>query len=353
MSPARRTLARRSALSLAWGVAAFLAGQLVLGLAVEKWLPAVRDPEYTAKIERLRARQAEAPGRPLVLVLGSSRAEMGLCPGLLGAGLAHDGPSPLVFNFGMIGGGSYLQVVSLRRLLAEGIRPDLLVLEVLPPTLNQPGFRPLEEEWFDAARLRASETMFLRHYHSDAQRPWRQWLKGRVPCVWRRDKLRRALKLDTPSQAWTDCLCDNLDAYGWLGRGQDEVTPEQYRAASEGAFHQYNAAWGEFRLAEGPSRALDDMLALCRQRSIPVALLLMPEGPTFRAHYSASMRAGLDAHLHTLAQRCGVPIIDAREWMPEEDFWDSHHLLPHGAAAFTARFEREALAPLVRKYLQP
>src|SRR5438132_46156 len=73
MSSARHAFARRSARALGCAVAAFLAGQLALGLAVERWLPAARDPEYAAKVERLRARRAEAPGRPLVLVLGSSR----------------------------------------------------------------------------------------------------------------------------------------------------------------------------------------------------------------------------------------------------------------------------------------
>ncbi|HKI30915.1 MAG TPA: hypothetical protein VKA46_03545 [Gemmataceae bacterium] len=349
MSAARRTLGRRSALTLVWGVVAFFAGQFVLGIAVEHWLPVARDPEYTAKVERLRARLAESPGRPLVLVLGSSRAEMGLCPGALGTG--PDGKRPLVFNFGLTGGGSFLQAVSLRRLLAEGVRPDLLVIEVLPPTLNQPGGHPLEEEWFDAARLRCSETTFLRHYHSDAKRPLRQWLKGRVPSVWHREKLRRALPLDPPSWAATDRICDTLDDYGWLCHSEDEVTPEKQRFTSDGAFRQYGAAWGEFRLAEGPSRALADMLTWCRQRGIPVALLLMPEGPSFRAHYAPSMRAGIDAHLRALQQRCGVPLIDAREWLPEEDFWDSHHLLPRGAVAFTARFEHEALAPLLRRFV--
>jgi hypothetical protein len=41
-----------------------------------------------------------------------------------------------------------------------------------------------------------------------------------------------------------------------------------------------------------------------------------------------------------------VPLLDGRTWLTEDDFWDGHHLLPRGAAAFTARFERELTAPL-------
>src|SRR5690242_12739591 len=104
MSSARRAFGRRAARALGAAAACFLAGQLALGLAVERWLPGVRDPEYAAKVERLRARRAEAPGRPLVLVLGSSRVQMGLRAGTVAA--EGGGRPALVFNFGTSGTGA-------------------------------------------------------------------------------------------------------------------------------------------------------------------------------------------------------------------------------------------------------
>ncbi len=347
MSSFRRAFARRSALAVAWGVVAFAAGQFALALAVERWLPALRDPEYAAKAERLRARVAEAHDRPLVLVLGSSRVQMGLRGGPTAAG--PDGRPTLVFNFGIAGAGPYLEALCLRRLFAEGVRPDLLVLEVLPPALNQPGSHPLEETWFDAGRLRDAERAFLGRYHSDPQRALREWLKGRLPCVWHRDYLRAFLALDVgDDRSATERACRFTDPNGWLPYRSADVTPEQRRAATDFARGQYAPAWGEFRLAERPARALADVLTTCRQRGVPVALLLMPEGPTFRAHYSSSMRAGLDDYLRTVSERWGVPLIDARDWLADDAFYDSHHLLPRGAAAFTERLEREALPPLLR-----
>jgi hypothetical protein len=345
MSSARRSFSRRSALTFVWAVAAFAAGQLALGLAVERWLPEVRDPDYAAKVERLRARRAEDPDQPLVLVLGSSRVQLGLRGGTINA----DGRSAQVFNFGLSGAGPYLDALCLRRLFAEGIRPDLLVLEVLPPTLNQPGDHPLEETWLDGCRLRDAERAFLAHYHSDPDRARRQWLKGRVPCVWHRDHLRSFIALDVGGVgSATERVCRLTDADGWLSYRSEDVTPEQRREYTEIARLQYAPTFADFRLADGPSRALDDILTACRQRGIPVALLVMPEGPTFRAHYPPSMRAGLDAHLRAVSARWGVPLIDAHDWLADDAFWDSHHLLPRGAAAFTERFEREALPPLLR-----
>jgi hypothetical protein len=249
----------------------------------------------------------------------------------------------------MSGGASLLQALCLRRLLAEGVRPDLLVLEVLPPALNQPGDHPLEEAWLDGARLRWGEKAFLSRYHSEPQRSLRQWLKGRgLPCVWHHGDLRSLVALDTgDGAAGPERLARAMDSHGWLTYGKEDVTPEQRRWHTDFAGLQYDDAWGDFRLAERPARVLADMLALCRQRGIPVALLLMPEGPAFRAHYTPSMCAGIDAYLRDLRTRWGVPVVDARDWLPEDSFWDSHHLLPRGATAFTRRFEREALGPLL------
>jgi hypothetical protein len=345
MSSARRAFGRRSALTLGCGVAAFLLGQLALGLAVERWLPAARDPEYAARAERLRARRAEAPGRPLVLVLGSSRVQLGLRAGALGAD--PDGRPTLVFNFGMPGAGAFLQAVCLRRLLAEGVRPDLLVLEVLPPMLNQPGPLPLEELWLSAARLRSSEAAFLRRYANDPSRSLRQWLKARgLPCVWYQASLHDLIAPEAGTiGSVPERVRRTMDPYGWSPYPTEDVAPERRRWLTDYAGLQYASALGEFRLAERPARALADTLALCRHEGIPVALLLMPEGPAFRARYTPSMRAGIDAHLRTL----GVPLIDARDWLATDDaFLDSHHLLPRGAAAFTERFGREALGPLLR-----
>ena len=43
----------------------------------------------------------------------------------------------MLFNFGMVGAGPLVELVVLRRLLAEGVRPDLLLVEVLPPLFNR------------------------------------------------------------------------------------------------------------------------------------------------------------------------------------------------------------------------
>ena len=79
-----------------------------------------------------------------------------------------------------------------------------------------------------------------------------------------------------------------------------------------------------------------------------MVLLYMPEAAPLRACYPPAVRAGLDGYLRRLAGEYGVRLVDARDWSPDEDFADGVHLRPGGAEAFTARFGREVLQPVLR-----
>src|SRR5262249_25747976 len=104
----------------------------------------------------------------------------------------------------------------------------------------------------------------------------------------------------------------------------------------------------DFHLSNTAVQAMNDLLALCRQERIPVALVLMPEAGFFRAMYSPTPRTGLDAFITELSRRWEVPVVDARNWIADDGFWDGHHLVPHAADAFTDRLGRET-----RRYVNP
>jgi hypothetical protein len=347
---ARRRLARRARRALLWWAAGFAAFQLALTLAVERGLADVRDPEFTAKLTRLRARQAEAPGRPLVLVLGSSRTKLALQAGR--PGTATDGPPALVFNFGLSGCGPMLELVCLRRLLAVGVRPDLLVAEVVPLAFNERDGVPVEENWLDTSRLSAAEVVALRSYYSQADRLLHRWTQARfLPCTRYQAEFRGLLTLEIPGDERAGAgLARGMDGHGWQPHHL-EVTSEQRRFLTEYSLRQYADALADFRLARRPARALTDLLGLCRREGIPAALVLMPEAGVLRRQYPAVMEAGVGAFLAGLRRDWGVPVIDARAWVADAGFWDAHHVLPVGAAAFTERFEREVVRPLLEKAL--
>jgi hypothetical protein len=110
---------------------------------------------------------------------------------------------------------------------------------------------------------------------------------------------------------------------------------------------QYAQVLQDFRWSPRSLAALDDLLDLCRQQQIPFALLLMPEAEPFRALYPAAGEYQLQGLLAQLQQSWHVPVIDARSWVPDEAFWDTHHLLPCGALLFSQRFEQDALSLVI------
>ena len=81
-----------------------------------------------------------------------------------------------------------------------------------------------------------------------------------------------------------------------------------------------------------------------RADHLPAALVLMPEGSAFRSWYSPPMWAQIQGFLNDLGCEFTAPLINARDWVADEDFYDSHHMFAHGAAVFTERFGPEVLA---------
>jgi hypothetical protein len=103
------------------------------------------------------------------------------------------------------------------------------------------------------------------------------------------------------------------------------------------------------RLADGPVRALEDVLALCRAQGIPVTLVRLPESAAYRELYGPAARVAVADLLARVRARWGVEWTDAQLWVPDEEFWDAHHLLTPGARRFSERFGREVLRPALER----
>ena len=63
-----------------WAVACFLASQVMLRIYLDARRADLDDPLYALRLRQLRARLAQSPGAPLVLLLGSSRTKYGVRP---------------------------------------------------------------------------------------------------------------------------------------------------------------------------------------------------------------------------------------------------------------------------------
>jgi hypothetical protein len=324
-----------------WCLVGVLVVQLALGVCVDQLWPAIRDPEFQGLAELLRCRRSEQTERPFVLVLGSSRTQMALDAEQLSSS------DVLVFNFGIPGGGPMMQTIALRRLLAEGLRPDGLVLEVLPMSFARRGGQPLEQRQLDPSRLTLKEVLFLRRYYDSCDHLARHWLAARIlPCYRHQAELRGAIALDGPAEG-PESINDRLHVNGFgFRRYAKPVTPESRAVDLPNALGQYQEVFADSALADRPIKALRHLLAFCTQQQIPTALVLPPESSHFR-NASGSNWLPIDRKLRELADAFQLPLHDARNWIEDDGFWDGHHAWAPGAKQYTQLFLARILEPLL------
>jgi hypothetical protein len=343
---------KRSRAALLWGGVLFAALQLSLAIAIESWWPELRDPDYAYKMVRLQRCRTHLAGQPLIAVmLGSSRTVRGLHGSLLeGQSTQGLGRPVALFNFGLFGAGPVIELLTLKRLVADRNRPDLLLLEVLPPLLAGQLNIALEAHRLPSHRLWLRDLPVLEQFGypvDQLRRDW--WQSWPVPCYSHRFAIiSRVMPALLPYQLRLDCdrAADDL---GWVDPPINTPTPERRRLDSERAQKEYAGYFAGFRLGEPACRAIRETLELCRQEGIAAALVLMPEDTRFRSYYPPGAWEQVCQFLQALGQEYAAPIINAREWIDDDGFSDGHHLLPKGAELFTRRLSREALPPLLEQ----
>jgi hypothetical protein len=337
-----RRLSRKSCAALLWGLASFAVLEAALALAVNCWLPYLCDPVYGWKRQGL-LRQLRGPAPMLVVAVGTSRMAYGLDGQCLGQSWGQRlGRRVVAFNFGIVGGGSLTELLTVRRLLREGIRPDVLLVEVLPALLAGQQSAPRETLRFFPNQFQHDEqALALRFGMRGLRRSWRRsWL---LPCYEHRLNFLNwtmpALLPEAVRRDWPR----GTDGAGWLVPPPGEVVAKhQHQAAACQALFYLPHLVG-FALGGPGCEALRELLRLCQVEGIPVWLVLMPEATTFRALYPTSALLQIDHFLAGLKGEFGVQLIDARPWMPDETMADGHHLHRQGAEAFTERLARELI----------
>ncbi len=126
---------RRARMVLLWGLGLFTVLQLTGGLLLDYCWPLLRFPSAGQVLAALQQTPA-----PRVVFLGSSRTRVGIEQGVVGPLLSrYCSLSDLcpALNAGVPAGDPITEEFLLRRLLDQGVRPDWVVLEVSPETLNQ------------------------------------------------------------------------------------------------------------------------------------------------------------------------------------------------------------------------
>ncbi|HEY7157440.1 MAG TPA: hypothetical protein VH575_26030 [Gemmataceae bacterium] len=337
-----------------WGLLVFVCGQAALSAYLNGRRPDVRDPAFGLRLLTLRRRLAENPNAPLVLLFGSSRSLNGLSPDHLTIDPGQGGAKPLVFNFALAGSGSVRELMTFRRLRAEGIKPAWLLIETWPVLWPEDG--AFAERLIIAQdELCWTDLSVLRRYLPGKLELFGRALRGNLaPLMSYRSRLLHAgapfllprdqdRTLSHEDDDWT-----STDGTGWLPYRKLPADSEALRREVAKGLLVAAPLLNPLRIAPDSDRALRELLDECHKDGIKTALFLMPEHSACRGWYSPQTRAVVSDYLTRLSAEHALPILDARDWAPDEDFADFCHMAPWGAAPFSERFGLEALGPLLR-----
>jgi hypothetical protein len=337
-----------------WTLVCFAASQMALSLYLVKRRPEVRDPLYGLRLCSLRTKRAESPKAPLFLILGSSRVKYSVWPGAMKVHGREGEPPPVVYNFGVNGLGPIRELMYLRRLLADGVRPDWLLVEVWPPLWPEAGYFTESRMVLGEDDLRWRDIPLVGRYFLKEQGVVRYGLrKWLLPISDYRGRLLEAtahvLLPHAQARESAEHVRDWLpkDDTGWFPLPWGATTAEGRRRAIEHGAEEMKPLVDPLNIDPRSDSALRELLTECRRHDIQVALILMPEHSRTRGWYPPQAHELVGSYLNRLRQDYPVPIVDTRAWAPDEDFADYCHMGTNGVPAFSERLGREVVQPLI------
>ncbi|HJU28669.1 MAG TPA: hypothetical protein VJ718_05840 [Candidatus Binataceae bacterium] len=332
-----------------WCLAWYVAIQLPILLIKDRW-QTIGPAHEARKWPALRKLAVHNTERPLVLMLGSSRTCWAFQAGPLNGLPGPDGQPLRVYNFGIPATGPIHELLYLRDMLAQGIRPRLLLVEFLPPLLCAHQRGALSEENMKGfAHVSARDFMRLLPYMSRPGRRGREWVEARIAPSF---AFRRQIQCEIVDWALgisPHPFSSEIDAGGWHILSPEPLPDEERTRRVQMAHEGFLPSLSNYHLSDVAAGALRDLFELCRREQIPTALVLMPESSEFRSWYSAEARSASRGLLEELSRAYDAPIIDAEKWIADEDFEDGQHVLLRGANVFTHHLWGEIERLLARK----
>jgi hypothetical protein len=337
-----------------WTFACFLLSQVALSLYLDYKRPELRDPLYGYRLRSLQSRLAASPDAPLFLLLGSSRIKYSVCPDAMQIHATEAGSQPIIYNFGINGMGTIRELMYMRRLLADGIRPKWLLLELWPPLWAESGFfresrmvlgeddlhwrdLPLVLRYFRGEReiLRVGLRKSVLPVSDYRSRLLEATVRGLVPLEQMRD-IKRHMSDWVPA-----------DALGWYPLPWGANTPQDRHRAIEHGEEEMKPLVDPLVIDPRSDSALRELLTDCRKHQIKVAIILMPEHSRTRSWYPPQARSVMREYLHRLEKEYDLPVVDTRQWTRDEDFADYCHMATSGVPSYSQRLGREVVQPLI------
>ncbi len=298
--------------------------------------PAIPPPRRSCCAECIKT---SIPAGSCVMMLGSSRVDDGVKPGAATDWMARK-DSPVLFNFGLSGSDMFRELMTLRRLVADGLKPQRVGIEVLPVLLGTKTSIFIGDEQL-VPRARGYELGDYYSFTADPGFVRRKWYESRLNPGYKwgmmaeRQTLPISLLLPVPGMPRID-NAGGFDQWGWHCVG-DSVTPAKHKEWLEAMEQSFLPQLRDFAVSDESNRAMAEILDLCKAQKIDAFLIWMPESSEFQAMYPPQANRAVRDFLEEYKTKYGVKVIDARSWISDDKFLDGHHMLSGGAAEFTRR----------------
>lgn len=326
----RRRAGRRAVVSF---VVVFLLANVAFSVGMDHAFPGVRDPEYGRRATRWQQRKREHPNREFTALLGSSRMAMGARPEL-----AHAETGPLVFNFSLVGSGPIMELMALKRLLRDGVKPDAILFEYWPAFLREDGVYA-EEGRTDPHRLLPMDEPFVRDWFAGKD----FFLSTMRRIRWNPFYEHRMRILSQIAPGWLsharrlDAGWEKLDGWGWLPGYYRDLAPAERIERHKYSNDYFSRLFAGYSIDDKAKRAMREIVSLCREHGIRVGVIWLPESSEFRAAYPPDVLRTGEEFIETFRRETGIPFIDARTWVPDAHIGDGLHLSIPGAEVFSRK----------------
>jgi hypothetical protein len=341
-----------------WTVVSFFTAQFIAGLALDHWILSVRFPTAGHLFTQLQS----WPRPPDIVCFGSSRFAGDIQPEvlnvLLGKSLARP---PRVFNAAVAAGDVLVADWLLERMLRQGYRPAVVVVEVCPENLAR------NCAWLEGQALRQMTWRDLGAHFPDvlaySHKPMLLVGARVVPMYQFRLQICRYLEdLVTswsggqpdppvgvcvnspppPEATFTQVAPAVLDL-ACLAAAADPIPPD-LPARWEPSLELIR--WlNNYQVGGVMPQALERLLGRCRAHGIAVVLIGAPVSTVHRNAYTPQITAAYRSYLRALERSYGCHFYDYQDRVPDGFFVDHHHVSPRGGEFFSRLLAREVLIP--------
>jgi len=343
-----RSSSQRAARILFLGAVLFFSGQLAVGVLLDRAPLSVRFPEAAAVLQRARAQNPP----PDIVLFGSSRFMAAIAPSEIDQHLraSHAEPLPGVLPMAVLGGDFVSTEFLLDRMLAEGVRPRIALIEVSPDLVGRP------PHLLSAQLERLFAWRDVMHWLPElVEADWSALLTARmIPAYhYRRELLGWWVGRPPPflfaaaPEPWAPAGSAAPVVASASSAPAGQRTPPSNAPDDPTHGVERWARWlRRYRISQRCAAVLERVLARCRSEEITCILVEPPVASGHRALYGREVVTPYRALLDRLGRDYGVTFYDFGDRLPDTSFRDDSHVNHTGAIRFSALLAGAVIEPL-------